>query len=235
MLDLTRKRLLVVAPHPDDEIFGCGGLIQRVKAEGGKVYVLYLTVGATKDFSKKGSSGPDERIREIRRVVKRMRIDGFHIAFPGDEYMLQLDHMPQRTLINEIERGRLSLETLKPQVLAFPSFADYNQDHRAANEACIAATRPVNGSFKHTPRMLLEYELPYTGWSPTSGREPNFFLPLDDAALSAKREALKLYASQMKTKKGPISVYASEQLAKMRGVLSGVDAAEAYVLRRLLV
>jgi LmbE family N-acetylglucosaminyl deacetylase len=38
-------RLLVIAPHPDDEVLGAGGLMQRVHATGGVVRVVYLTDG----------------------------------------------------------------------------------------------------------------------------------------------------------------------------------------------
>jgi len=38
-------RLLVIAPHPDDETIGAGGLMQRVRAAGGEVSVVYLTDG----------------------------------------------------------------------------------------------------------------------------------------------------------------------------------------------
>lgn len=38
-------RLLVIAPHPDDEVLGAGGLIQRVRSSGGSVRVVYLTNG----------------------------------------------------------------------------------------------------------------------------------------------------------------------------------------------
>jgi LmbE family N-acetylglucosaminyl deacetylase len=38
-------RLLVIAPHPDDEVLGAGGLMQRVKSTGGTVRVVYLTDG----------------------------------------------------------------------------------------------------------------------------------------------------------------------------------------------
>lgn len=235
MIDLSNQTLLVIAPHPDDEIFGCGGLIRRIKKKGGKVYVVYLTVGKTQDFSKKGESDPEERLHEIKKVVRYLGIDGYHVAFPGDEFMLQLDHMPQRRLIHEVERGKLSLETVKPTIFAFPSSHDYNQDHRAANEACITAARPVNGEFKHQPQLILEYEFPYVSWSPMQGMVPNMYLSLDTDALKAKLHSLKLYKSQMKTKKGPISEYGAEQLALLRGVQSGVDAAEAYVARRLIV
>jgi len=232
MITFHRQTLLVVAPHPDDEIFGCGGLIHRVKEGGGKVTVLYLTVGTTQDFSKSGASTADERVREIESVVKKMRIDSYHIAFPGDAYMLQLDSLPQRKLIHEIERGPISLEAFKPTILAFPSVHDYNQDHRAANAACISATRPVNGNFKHLPKLLLEYEFPYFAWSPSVGPNPNLFLSLGKDVLRAKLDCLKLYKSQMKAKKGPISVYGAETLARMRGIQSGTDHAEAFVVRR---
>lgn len=235
MIFSNHTKLLVIAPHPDDEIFGCGGLMHAVKKAGGKVGVLFLTVGTTEDFSKKGSSTLDERMREIKRVMKFLKIDSHHVAFPGNEYHLQLEHMPQKRLIHEIERGKLSLETFRPTILAFPSSHDYNQDHRAANEAAVSATRPVNGTFKHVPTLLLEYEFPYVGWSPTAGQAPNFFLALDSIALRAKLGALTLYKSQMKTKKGPISVYAADVLAKARGLIAGVDHAEAYVVRRHVV
>jgi len=46
MLDVPAgTRLLVIAPHPDDEVLGAGGLMQRVKATGGAVRVVYLTDG----------------------------------------------------------------------------------------------------------------------------------------------------------------------------------------------
>lgn len=41
----ANERLLVFAPHPDDEVLGCGGLMQRIKALGGRVGVVYLTTG----------------------------------------------------------------------------------------------------------------------------------------------------------------------------------------------
>ncbi len=40
-----RERLLVIAPHPDDETIGAGGLIQRVRQNGGEVRVVLVTAG----------------------------------------------------------------------------------------------------------------------------------------------------------------------------------------------
>ena len=44
--NLKNKRLLVISPHADDEVLGCGGLISKVKKEGGKVFVLIFNVGS---------------------------------------------------------------------------------------------------------------------------------------------------------------------------------------------
>lgn len=234
MKNLSDKKLLVIAPHPDDEIFGCGGLMYRIKQAGGKVYVLYLTVGTTQDFSRRKRSTMEERIKEIERVAAFMKIDGYRIAFPGNDFHLQLDSLPQKTLIHEIERGgSVSIEAIKPTTLAIPSSFDYNQDHRAANRAAITATRPVPSTFKYFVPTVLEYEFPYFSWTSEFDRPPpNVFVALDQKALKAKLDALKLYKSQLKVKDGPLSVHGARTLAFMRGIHAGAPAAEAFALRR---
>ena len=49
-INYKNKKLLVIAPHPDDEVLGCGGLISKVKAGGGNVHVLCFTVGNIKQY-----------------------------------------------------------------------------------------------------------------------------------------------------------------------------------------
>lgn len=237
MGQFSDRRLLVIAPHPDDEIFGCGGLIHRVKKGGGKVFVLFLTVGTTKDFSKKGQSTIDERMLEIDRAAKFLHFDGWRIAFPGNEFHLKLDALPLKTVIDEIERGKnISIEAVRPTTLAIPSSFDYNQDHRVANQAAITATRPVPSQFKHLVPTVLEYELPYFTWTSEFDRpSPNIFVTLDEKSLKAKLDALKIYKSQLKVKNGPLSVHGAKTLARIRGLHCGAPAAEAFILRRTLI
>ena len=47
MQDFRNERLLVIAPHSDDEVLGCGGLISKIKMNGGKVFVLIFNLGLT--------------------------------------------------------------------------------------------------------------------------------------------------------------------------------------------
>lgn len=229
--------LLVVAPHPDDEVFGCGGLIHRVKKDGGKVFVLFLTVGTTQDFSQNGISTRDERVEEIRRVAKLLGYDDWRIAFDGNQYHLRLDTVPQRDIIHEIERGNgVSLEAIKPTIICAPPPNDYNQDHRAASGAVISAMRPTSPTHKYLPRMVLHYEIPPNAWAiGNNAFAPNWHVTLGRTDLEAKLNALARYKSQLKDTEGPLSLRAVKILALTRGMQVGVGAAESYVAKRVIV
>jgi N-acetylglucosamine malate deacetylase 1 len=73
-MDFSKQKLLVIAPHPDDEVLGCAGLIHRVKSSGGKVYVLIMTVGDEKQYG--GESNADMRVKEVASVMKFLQADG---------------------------------------------------------------------------------------------------------------------------------------------------------------
>jgi LmbE family N-acetylglucosaminyl deacetylase len=222
--------LLVIAPHPDDEVISCGGLIARVKEEGGAVHVLFLTVATTKNFSNKPTSTQNERIKEIKAVAKKLNIDGWRIAFPGPKYHLQLDQVAQRDIIHEIEQGKkISLEALRPDILVFPLLSDYNQDHRAAAAAALTACRPAPHNEKFTPSLILSYESPMLTWAqPTEYARINFFVKLEDRHLNAKVGAMELYDSQRRAPHHPRHEETLRTLAKLRGSTVGTAFAEGY-------
>jgi len=236
VLGLTCDRMLIVAPHPDDEVFGCGGVIRRLKSEGAEVYVLYMTVGRTRDFSDRGSSGSEERLAEIEKAAAFMELDGYEMALAGDKYHLKLDNVPQKELVHIIERGAtLSLEALRPDILLIPSNADYNQDHRAINTAAVTATRPVWPGNKCFQPVIMTYELPYHQWNIAETLpNPGVLVKLDEDDLAFKIEAMQFYESQLKAPKNPLSLAGIETLARYRGLQCGAYAAEAFQLSRLV-
>lgn len=236
MVGLKNQRLLVIAPHPDDEILGCGGLIKRVKEAGGKVYVLFMTVGNTKDFAKNGRSTSQGRIREIEKVAKFLKYDDYYLAFPGDAFHLKLDHLPQFELISVIESGPLSLARIKPTIIASPQVSDYNQDHRSVAQAVMAATRPAPNEFKPLQKLILGYEFSATSlWNTPPNNNPNLFVELNKSSLEAKIQALKLYSSQLRNGYHPRSINVLKSLAYLRGSQSGVEAAEAFYNYRMVI
>lgn len=236
MLNLRGQRLLVVAPHPDDEVLGCGGLIKRIKDEGGKVFILFLTVGNTKDYSKIGSSSIQERIKEIEKVASFLKYDDYRIAFRGDEFHLKLDQMPKKDLISEIENGqRISLNKIKPTIVATPQHHDYNQDHNVCAQAVLAATRPLPDELKPLQRTVLGFEsVPTADWWNTP-HNVNFFIQLSDTDLEAKLTALEIYQSQLRNGYHPRSLRSMKTLAYFRGMQIGNVAAEAFYCYRHIV
>ena len=55
MKNFSNDKLLVIAPHADDEVLGCGGLISKIKDDGGKVFVLIFNVGSIEKHDNKNS------------------------------------------------------------------------------------------------------------------------------------------------------------------------------------
>ncbi len=243
MFSLQKESLLVISPHLDDEVLGCGGLIKRVKDAGGKVYVLFLTVGDTNDYREEGASAPirsvstgKERMKEIEDVAKFLKYDDYRIAFSGNKYHLRLDMTPQLELMKELENGPLSLNKIKPTIVATPHLSDYNQDHRATTMALFAAARPAPEDTKPLQRVILGYEsVPTAGWWDVSGRLMNFHIPLTNKELDAKMHALKLYRSQVRTGNHPRSPESIKKMAYSRGIEAGAKAAEAFYTYRIIV
>lgn len=231
-MDLTRQTLLVVAPHPDDEVLGTAGLIQKITSAGGKVYVLYLTVGDTQDFSDKKHSSALERRRETEKVAKFLKISDYDIAYSGN-YHLKLDVLGQHEVMQLVERkSTVSLEKIKPDIVAFPSLYSYNQDHQLAARATHAAIRPAETPAKHFVETAIAYEVPADGWSMHHQIVPNFFVPLSVTELEVKKEAMSIYASQMRPSPNPRSLPTIESLTRLRGSFVSTEFAEAYILYR---
>ena len=44
-MNLEKERLLIIAPHADDEVLGCYGLINKIKKNGGEVFLQVLSLG----------------------------------------------------------------------------------------------------------------------------------------------------------------------------------------------
>ena len=89
------ERLLVVAPHPDDETLGAGGLVQRVHAQGGTARIVLITAGdgyveAVVHETGKPRPRPAEyirygerRLREARAAVRQLAPDSVRLQFLG--------------------------------------------------------------------------------------------------------------------------------------------------------
>lgn len=228
---IENQTLLVISPHPDDAIIGCGGLMAKVKKSGGRVYVLTIVVG---DEPQYGSfSKTEEREKEEHNAMKFLKVDGHEIALKGSKLHLRLDTVPQKNLIDMIEKNNTnSIEKIKPTIVAIPSIHSENQDHVAVGKASFTALRPRNESLKHFPPIVLAYEQGSTFWS-FGHFNANLFIDISEE-LTAKLQAMECYKSQI-PKRGfsPRTIESIENHAKFRGSHICVKAAEAFEVLRI--
>ena len=231
---LAKQRMLVIAPHPDDECFGCAGTMARIKRLGGEVYVMVCSVGDLKHYD-----GTDEmvtagtRTEELAQVMEFLKVDDWDVLYSDADTHLRLDAIPRRDLVSRIERdSKLALDRLQPTLLALP-VSSYNQDHQAVFRAAFTAARPGVPSLKPFQRIVIGYDNTSLFWSLEREKfHPNFYVDITDF-LDMKLEALQMHRSQMRDRVHHSSVENVEYTARVRGREISVEAAEAYMVFRL--
>ncbi|HVZ62352.1 MAG TPA: PIG-L family deacetylase [Candidatus Nitrosotalea sp.] len=236
-MNFKNERLLIIAPHADDEVLGCFGLIKKIKDSGGKVFVLIVSIGG---YNKIGYGKVRKEVwrKEFLQVKKSLGIDDYDIGFFDDKTMLRLDTTPVIDLINMIEsETKVSLFKIKPSIIAIPTIFSTHQDHIVIYQACMTALRIRPQTDNHVSPMVVSYESPeYSFWSWYSefGRfQPNFYLKLKKEEIDCKIDALKYYKSQLrKNHRDEKSII---RLGTQRGSEIGTEYAEAYHIHRLYV
>lgn len=229
-----RQRLLVIAPHADDEAYGCAGTIAKVKAEGGEVYVI---VGSVGDLQHYAAGQPvvagETRASELDAAMKVLGVDGYEILFTDAHSHLRLDAVPRRDLIARLERdATYAIDKVRPTVLILPA-PSYNQDHEAIFKAGFAACRPHLRQDKPFINMVLTCDATQLGWS-DGGFHPDFYVDISEY-LTAKLDALACHESQLRQPPDPGSLKNVEHLARLRGADVAVDAAEAFECHRVVL
>ena len=228
MNDLSNEKLLVIAPHSDDEVLGCGGLISKIKNNGGKVYALIFNLGFEKDDT---DESQEKRKAEVRDVMDYLEIDDFHLVHDRPDNNRDLDTKPLHSLIEIIEsNSNVSLEKIKPTIVAIPTIHSHHQDHVHVHHACIAALRPIS-----TPvaDVVLSYEAPeHSRWSASGIFEPNLYVEIDDV-IENKINAFYKYKSQVRSGGRDRDTILNQ--AKYRGQEVGKNLCEAFYAHRFIL
>jgi len=227
-------RLLVVAPHADDETFGCAGTMARAKALGAEVYVMVVSVA---DLTHYNAGHPlvrgETRAAEFEAAMAVLGVDGTDILYSDAHTHMRVDALPRRDLVARIEReSPLGLDRLLPDIVLFPAVS-FNQDHEAVFKAVYAALRPHLPDDKPFVRLALTYDQPQLTWNHTPFH-PNFYVDISDY-LEVKLAAYRCHASQIRPEPHHASVENVERLARLRGSEVSVAAAEAFECHRLVM
>jgi len=196
-------RMLVLAPHPDDEVFGCGGAILRHIANGQAVRVDILTDGAY------------QRTPEYAAIRRQESREAAAVLGYGEPTFWGLGD-------RELEYGEALVQRIVDAIATFgatqvfaPSIYEMHPDHRGLGIAAIEATR-------RTPTVaeLVMYEVG------VPMLRPNILLDISDLQES-KCQAMSCFASQLEQQAYDVQINA---LNCFRSYTLGpsVKAAEAY-------
>ena len=226
--NLKNQRLLVITPHSDDEVLGCGGLMSKVKNEGGKVFVLIFNLGFEKDDTKESQ---EKRKNEVKEAMNVLKVDGYHLVHDQPDNNRDLDAEPLHSLIEVIEStSSVSLEKITPTIVAIPTIFSHHQDHVHVHHACIAALRPISTPVSN---IVLSYEAPeHSRWSASGVFEPNLFVEIDDV-IENKIIAFNKYRSQIRP--GSRDDDSIRNQAKYRGQEVGKNLCEAFYVHRFIL
>jgi N-acetylglucosamine malate deacetylase 1 len=222
MLDQV-QRALIIAPHPDDEILGCGGTIARLTAMGREVHVAIVTSGSPPRYEQ---ASVEMVAAETRAAHALLGVAGTHyLEFPA----AGLDQVPHADLNAAL--GNL-VAKLAPDTLFLPFVGDVHLDHQLVFQSAMVAARPRGPD---CPLRIYAYEtLSETNWyAPyvTPGFCPNLFVDISGYS-ERKLEAFQLHRSQVQQFPNERSIEALRALAKLRGATVHRGAAEAFVIVR---
>lgn len=220
---MRNNKILVIAPHMDDEVLGCGGVIAKHKDEGDKVWVIFI---AHRIYNHRFDA--DKNKIERTHALKAKSILSYHKAIFLDLNDERLDASIQDIII-PLERH---VKSLKPEVVYVPFKKDNNQDHRAVFDALRVAIRPLATPFIKGVYM---YEIPSSTEQspplPENAFLPNYYVDITKY-INKKINAYRCYKTEKRNYPHPRSERGLRILAQKRGTEIGFKYAEAFMILR---
>jgi LmbE family N-acetylglucosaminyl deacetylase len=184
LLSLPSAAIVVVSPHPDDEVLGAGGLIRSAAQAGYEVTVLSVTDGEAAYPDWKGLERIRRReVRDALSVLVPQTVPTRHLSIPDGKV-----DRNRANLFDAIDR-RLS----RNAVLVAPYERDGHPDHDATGEVCCEIARLRNVALWRYPIWVWHHASPARFAGQPLGR-----FVLDEATRKAKAQAMSCFTSQMR-------------------------------------
>jgi LmbE family N-acetylglucosaminyl deacetylase len=211
MRTIGNDRVLVVAPHPDDEAIGAGGLIQRAIARGGDVCAVFITAGESNPWpqryvNRRWRITPAQREEwgELRCTEARQSLAtlgarsdcSIFLGYP-DQQISTLARTGNETLADTL---RAIMRDYQPTILIAPSAQDLHADHRAV---AYFAHQAVRGLGDNAPEVMT-----YVVHGEGDPARLHLSLDLTDRELHKKRDAIQCHRSQLHLSRERFLAYA---------------------------
>ncbi len=233
MLELLRnKRIMVVVAHPDDELLGQGGTINKLSNEYScTIRAVILGEGITSRANERNPTQWKKELeihnRNLQIATETVGYDSFKCYnFPDNRF----DSVDLLDIVKVIENEKYKF---KPNVIMTHHGGDTNIDHRITFDAVIPSIRPMKNEIVKT---ILTFETPSsTEWQ--ASNHPNYFRPnvyieLSEKNIDSKIKGMEYYEFESRKYPHPRSPEALKTIAKRWGLNVGYEFAEPFMLIR---
>ena len=213
---------LVISPHPDDEVLGAGGtLFKRKNLKENLLYWIIVT-------RLKPSSAKKKILKRNNEIKKISKLFGFKKVFQLNFNTTELDNSSKKKLIQNFSD---IFNKIKPNELFVPHFSDVHSDHKIVSEVISSSTK--NFRFPYIRKILAYEVLSETDYNLNRKKIffPNYYEDITKF-LTKKKNAMKIYKSEIKKFPFPRSIKTIDALARLRGSQIGKNAAESFEILR---
>jgi LmbE family N-acetylglucosaminyl deacetylase len=214
-------KVLVVAPHPDDETLGCGGTLLRLKNCGVQIFWLIVTAMHPKYFS------DDAIIKRDGEIEKAAKLYGFDKVIKMDIPTTKVDTIPSGELVGKFTD---ILREVEPNTILIPHHGDIHTDHQHTVKAVLSCCKWFR--FPFIKNILCYETISETDFNILSGEgvfSPNVYADIT-SFFEMKMEIMKVFSGELGAFPFPRSEESIESLARLRGSQCGAERAEAFQL-----
>lgn len=221
------RKVLIIAPHPDDETLGCGGTIVRHIEEGDEVHWVIVT--SIDELSCFTEIRKNSRREEIQKVKFEYGFKSIHeLKFNS----MQLDVLEKGAVIAAMSSV---FNEVEPDTVYVPYRLDAHSDHEVVHDAAMACTKSFRYPFIKTVRVYETLSETEFGMRPEdAGFKPNTYVDIS-SYLSRKIEIMSMYKGEMGDHPFPRSVDSLKALALLRGAVAGCYYAEGFMTVKEIV
>jgi len=219
---MKNEKILIIAAHPDDEVLGCGGIINRFYKEN-EIHVLVLGEGSScrgGDIRKNINYRKQASIKSIELLTNNKATIDF-----GEGMCSQFRNQSISLLKGKIES---TIRDFNPTVVFSHYYNDNNLDHTTTYEYVRIATRPYLNNNIHSVYL---YEVASS--SDRGNFSPNCYFKLSPQNIENKCKAMGYFTTEQKCSSR--TTQGIKTLANFRGSHIGEDYAESFILEYTLL
>lgn len=229
---LKNKRIMVVVAHPDDELLGLGGTLNKLITDYNVLTHLVILGEGITSRSDIRDVNLWEKELEIHHsnIYKAQNAIGYHTLSLFDFPDNRFDSVDLLDLIKAIEKEK---NEFIPSVIFTHHGGDLNIDHQRTFEAVMTSCRPMESECVKT---IITFETPSgTEWRASTDPKhflPNLYFHISEENLEAKIKGMESYEFESRPFPHPRSPEALRIYAQRNGINVGVSLAEAFCLIR---